>query len=129
MDSNMKLERRILNISFLGSLLFLVAEIVISVITNSHAIFMDCIYDVFDLLIKVAAIQWQKEYDLNAAVRYIAIKFGIAGYSELTEQDTLIDDSTVEEIEVLEEEPILKKNKVNLKEIDDRLMTIDDFLE
>ena len=50
MDSNMKLERRILNISFLGSLLFLVAEIVISVITNSHAIFMDCIYDVFDLL-------------------------------------------------------------------------------
>ena len=45
------------------------------------------------------------------------------------EQDTLIDDSTVEEIEVLEEEPILKKNKVNLKEIDDRLMTIDDFLE
>ena len=50
MDSNMKLEKRILNISFFGSLLFLIAEIVISVITNSHAIFMDCIYDVFDLL-------------------------------------------------------------------------------
>ena len=50
MDSNMKLEKKILNISFLGSLLFLIAEIVISVITNSHAIFMDCIYDVFDLL-------------------------------------------------------------------------------
>ena len=31
-------------------------------------------------------------------------------------------------IEVLEEEPVLKKEKVNLKEIDDRLMTIDDFL-
>ena len=50
MDSNMKLEKKILNISFLGSLLFLIAEIVISIITNSHAIFMDCIYDVFDLL-------------------------------------------------------------------------------
>ena len=43
------------------------------------------------------------------------------------EQESLLDDSK-EEIEVLEEEPVLKKEKVNLKEIDDRLMTIDDFL-
>ena len=50
MESNLKLEKKILNISFFGSLLFLIAEIIISIITNSHAIFMDCIYDVFDLL-------------------------------------------------------------------------------
>ena len=50
MESNLKREKRILNISFFGSLLFLIAEIIISIITNSHAIFMDCIYDVFDLL-------------------------------------------------------------------------------
>lgn len=50
MDSNLKLEKRILNISFLGSLLFLIAEIIISIVSNSHAIFMDCIYDIFDLL-------------------------------------------------------------------------------
>ena len=50
MESNLKREKKILNISFFGSLLFLIAEIIISIITNSHAIFMDCIYDVFDLL-------------------------------------------------------------------------------
>lgn len=50
MESNLKREKRILNISFFGSLLFLIAEIIISIITNSHAIYMDCIYDVFDLL-------------------------------------------------------------------------------
>ena len=50
MNSNLKLERRILNLSFIGSLLFLIAEIVMSIISNSHAIFMDCIYDIFDLL-------------------------------------------------------------------------------
>ena len=48
-------------------------------------------FDVFDLLVKVARIQWQKEYDLNDAVRYIAIKFGLAGYAELGDQDSLID--------------------------------------
>ena len=48
-------------------------------------------FDIFDLLVKVARIQWQKEYDLNDAVRYIAIKFGLAGYAELDDQESLID--------------------------------------
>ena len=44
------------------------------------------------------------------------------------EQETISDEG-VEEVEVLEEEkPVLKKEKVSLDEIDDRLMTIDDFL-
>lgn len=46
----------------------------------------------------------------------------------IKEQESLLENSK-EEIEVLEEEPVLKKEKVNLKEIDDRLMTIDDFLK
>lgn len=50
MDSNLKLEKRILNISFVGSLIFLIVEIIVSLITNSNAVFMDVIYDVFDLL-------------------------------------------------------------------------------
>ena len=36
-------------------------------------------FDIFELLIKIAKIQWDKEYDLNDAVRYIAIKYGLAG--------------------------------------------------
>ena len=50
MDSDLQTEKKILNISFFGSLVFLIAELIILFITNSNAIFLDCIYDIFDLL-------------------------------------------------------------------------------
>ena len=50
MNPNLKWEKRILNISFIGSLLFLIAEIIMATITGSHAVFMDCVYDVADLI-------------------------------------------------------------------------------
>ena len=48
-------------------------------------------FDVFQLLMKVAYIQWHKEYDLNDAVRYIAIRFGLAGIADFEETDSLLD--------------------------------------
>ena len=42
METNLKLEKRILNISFAGSLIFLISEIVAAYITGSHAILADC---------------------------------------------------------------------------------------
>lgn len=48
-------------------------------------------FDIFELLQKVAKIQWNKEYDLNDAIRYIAIKFGLAGYADIDDQESLID--------------------------------------
>ena len=42
----------------------------------------DDIFDIFELVIKVAYIQSNKEYDLNDAVRWIANYFGIAGSVE-----------------------------------------------
>lgn len=77
-------------------------------------------FDVFELLIKVAAIQWQKDYDLNTAVRYIAIKFGIAGYSELIEEDTLIDWKTfdaydrIQDLEIKDYHAELKPYDINI---------------
>lgn len=47
-------------------------------------------FDIFELVVKIASIQWGKEYDLNDAVRYIAIRYGLAGEEEL-EDDSLID--------------------------------------
>lgn len=38
-------------------------------------------FDIFELVRKIAKIQWKEEYDLNAAVRWIARRFGIAGES------------------------------------------------
>lgn len=39
-------------------------------------------FDVFELTRKVAAIQWNEDYDLNDAVRWIAKRFGISGTLE-----------------------------------------------
>ena len=57
-------------------------------------------FDPFELVVKVAAIQWGKDYDLNDAVRYIAIKFGLAGEAQL-EDDSLIDWKTFNSYERL----------------------------
>ena len=48
-------------------------------------------FDIFELLIKIARIQWNKEFDLNDAVRYIAIKFGIITTSGPIGKDELED--------------------------------------
>ncbi len=50
MNPNIKWEKTILNISLIGSLIFLVAEIIVAIITNSNAVFMDCVYDIADLI-------------------------------------------------------------------------------
>lgn len=44
--SKMKLEKRMINLSFIGSVLFVVAEGVMAYISHSHAILMDCVFDV-----------------------------------------------------------------------------------
>ena len=46
----MRLEKKILNISFVGSSLFLIAEIFIWFFTKSNAVFMDFVYDVADIV-------------------------------------------------------------------------------
>ncbi len=48
-------------------------------------------FDIFELIIKVAKIQWNREYDLNDAIRYIAIKYGITADILPDGEDILID--------------------------------------
>ena len=50
MNANLRLEKKILNISFVGSSLFLIAEIILMFFTKSNAIFMDCVYDIADII-------------------------------------------------------------------------------
>ena len=55
--------------------------------------------------------------------------FVVAGLTKVKkEQDALIDTEEVEEKQVKEEVKTPKKDQISLQEIDDRLMTIDDFL-
>ena len=78
-------------------------------------------FDIFELLIKVAKIQWNKEYDLNDAVRYIAVKFGLAGYAELDEQESLLDWKTFDSYDRIDKLEI-KDYHVELKEYNDTIL-------
>jgi hypothetical protein len=78
-------------------------------------------FDIFELLVKVANIQWGKEYDLNDAVRYIAIKFGLAGDANI-DDDSLIDWKTFnsyDRVQGLE----IKDYHVVLKEYDKTILS------
>lgn len=48
-SQNLKSEKRILRISFTGSVLFLLSEYIAAFLTHSQAVLMDCIYDLVDL--------------------------------------------------------------------------------
>ncbi len=48
-EENLKSEKQILKVSFIGSLLFLLSECAAAFFTHSQAVLMDCIYDLVDL--------------------------------------------------------------------------------
>ena len=49
-ENKMKNEKHIMNISFVGSILFMLAEGIMAYVTHSHSLLMDCIFDVTDLI-------------------------------------------------------------------------------
>lgn len=80
-------------------------------------------FDIFELVIKIANIQWNKEYDLNDAVRWVAGKFGIVGTYEDSSDDEELEDwkylVNYERIQDIE----LKSNDIILKEYDDTILS------
>lgn len=50
MDEDLRLEKLILKISFAGSLILLIAEVVMAFVSRSQAIIMDCIFDLADII-------------------------------------------------------------------------------
>ena len=49
-ENKLKYEKYIMNISLIGSVLFMIAEGVMAFWTRSHSILMDCIFDLTDLI-------------------------------------------------------------------------------
>lgn len=78
-------------------------------------------FDIFQLLMKVAHIQWNKEYDLNDAVRYIAIRFGLAGESDFDDSEDLIDWKTFDSYDRIQKLEI-KDYHIELKEYDSYIL-------
>lgn len=79
-------------------------------------------FDIFELVRKIADIQWHEEYDLNDAVRWIARRFGISG--------TAIDDEDVNQLEDWKllagydriQEAVYNKQEIVLKEYDNKIL-------
>ncbi len=82
----------------------------------------DSYFDIFELVIKVAKIQWNQDYDLNDAVRWIAQKFGFSGQHENRPEDEDLDDwkylANYERIQ----DVVVKDNSVVLKEYDNIIL-------
>ena len=83
----------------------------------------DSYFDVFELVTKVAKIQWDKDFDLNDAVRWVAQRFGISG--ELVEDDEL---KQLPDWKILEnydriQELEVKDRTVALKDYDDAILS------
>ena len=79
-------------------------------------------FDPFQLVIKVARIQWQKDFDLNDAVRWIAQKFGFSGDHENRPEDEDLDDwkylANYERIQDI----AVKDNSIVLKEYEPEIL-------
>ena len=80
-------------------------------------------FDPFQLVIKVAKIQWDKEFDLNDAVRWIAQRFGFSGDHEDRPGDEDLDDwkylANYERIQDI----VVKTNSIVLKEYEPEILT------
>ena len=80
-------------------------------------------FDLFQLVIKVAKIQQNKNYDLNDAIRYVAYKFGIAGNEVEDEVESeLLDWKILDRYERIQDIE-LKNYEVNLKDYDDVILS------
>ncbi len=80
-------------------------------------------FDPFQLVIKVAKIQWDKEFDLNDAVRWVAQRFGFSGDHENRLGDEELDDwkylANYERIQ----DVVVKDNSIVLKEYEPEILT------
>ena len=82
----------------------------------------DSYFDIFELTTKVAKIQWDKEFDLNDAVRWIAQRFGFSGDHENRPEDEVLDDwkylANYERIQDI----TVKTNSIVLKEYENDIL-------
>ena len=78
-------------------------------------------FDPFQLVIKVAKIQWGKEFDLNDAVRWVAQRFGLSGDYAENPDEKLEDWKYLTNYERIQE-ITLKENNIILKEYDDEIL-------
>ena len=79
-------------------------------------------FDIFEMVIKVAEIQWKQEFDLNDAVRWIARRFGLSGKAiDEPDEDAIVDWVYLANYDRIQDISI-KKQDILLKEYDDTVL-------
>ena len=112
-------------------------QIVREVKTNPYKVLKTFVVDNKEFIgIKNGDIKTMKLTELPIADRYstgsliskhpLTDSFIVANLTKATKEEAVL--IKVEDVGILDEQPAPKKERVSLKEIDDRLMTIDDFL-
>ena len=83
----------------------------------------DSYFDIFELVTKVAKIQWDKDFDLNDAVRWIAQRFGFSGDLENRPEDEALDDwkylanyERIQDITLKSSSVVLKEYEIGILE-------------
>lgn len=79
-------------------------------------------FDIFELVRKVAKIQWNEDFDLNDAVRWVALKFGIMGRLEDEQENLSADWKILANYERIQEIEV-KMNHILLKEYDSQILS------
>lgn len=81
-------------------------------------------FDIFELVRKIASIQWGEDFDLNDAVRWIAKRFGISGTSEDgTDSEEIEDWKILANYDKIQEIDLkTQKTEILLKEYDPSIL-------
>ena len=80
-------------------------------------------FDIFDLVIKVADIQWNKKYSLYEAIRWVAQRFGISGIEDSEEEEEGLQDwQILKQYQELKEIEIQDIN-LELKKYDNQILS------
>lgn len=81
-------------------------------------------FDIFELVRKIADIQWHENYDLNDAVRWIARRFGISGTAIDDNEITAIEDwKLLANYDRIQEITPKNKTEIILKEYDETILS------
>lgn len=93
---------------------------------NSQAFYCytDCGFlDIYTLVIKVAGIQFNKNYNLNDAIRWVANRFNISGSYESEASEQLEDWAYLENYKRIEEINPTSNEQITLKEYNNKILS------
>ena len=79
--------------------------------SNLFRCYTDCdrYFDIFELVIKVAKIQWDKDFNLNDSIKWIASKFNISGETIEEDEYKTLEDWKIQQVETKNKNIILKE--------------------